>query len=173
MSDRANLASAIATMETESQAISGVLLMLEVGGRQNLLIRLGEDGGIHRLGSGSVERIERDRFIGTTTPEAFEKLRAKITPRLLHWCGQSRSHPVPRGEACELVIAFKQADGHEVMMAWQFGSLSKWPPPEVCEFMAAAIEATDPWYEEQKKLVRLRAQSAEYEWWQFFTIPPA
>ncbi len=173
MSDRTNLAAAIRTLDCETQPITGMLVMLEVGGRQALLIRLGGDGSIHRLGSGSLDRIERDRFIGTTTPEPFRDLSAKITPQLLQWCGQSRSHPAPRGEACELVVAFKQADGEEQMMAWQYGSLSKWPPPEICEFVAAAVEATEPWYEDQKKVLGQRTRRAEYEWWPFFSLPHA
>jgi hypothetical protein len=173
MNERTALSRAQLAVESEERAISGVLVMLEAGGRQVLLVRLGADGSIHRLGSGSLDRIERDRFIGTTRPEAFRKVAEKITPPLLHWCGQSRSHPALRGEPCELVVAFKRADGEEQMMAWHFGSLSKWPPPEVCEFVDAVIEATQPWYEEQKELLGLRARRAEYEWWQFFTIPPA
>lgn len=144
--------------------------MFEVGGRQTLLIRLGEDGSIHRLGTGSLEKEERDRFIGSTSRDAFERVRARVTPQLLEWCGQVRSHPSPRGQSCELVVAFKLADGEERMMCWQYGSLSLWPPPEVCEFVDTAIQATDPWYEEQKDAVRLRAKRAEYEWWQFFRI---
>ena len=80
----------------EQNAISGVLVMLDVGGRQALLIRLGEDGSIHRLGSGSLENPERDRYIGTTSREPFEQVRARVTPQLLDWCGQVRTHPVPR-----------------------------------------------------------------------------
>lgn len=160
------------TVETEPSVICGVLVMLEVGGRQALLVRLGEDGSIHRLGTGSLETLERDRFIGNTDPETFRQVHERITPRLLDWCGESRSHPAPRGETCELVIAFKHADGRERLMAWEYGSLSKWPPPEVLDFVDAAVEATRPWYEEQRKQVRLRTQKAEYEWWRSFTVPP-
>ena len=59
------------------------------------------------------------------------------------------------------------------MMCWQYGSESRWPPREVCDFVAAAIEATAPWYEEQKSAVQVRAKRAEYEWWDFFRIPQA
>jgi hypothetical protein len=159
-------------LSAESADLTGVLVMLEVAGRQVLLIRLGADGSIHRLGSGSLESVERDRFIGETDPELFRLVGERITPRLLDWCGESRSHPAPRGELCELVIAFKRADGRELMMAWEYGSLSKWPPPEILEFVDAAVEATRPWYEEQRKQVRLRAQRAEYAWWRSFTVPP-
>jgi hypothetical protein len=173
MNDSRELMGGRLAHETEQNGICGVLVMVDVAGRQKLLIRLGEDGSIHRLGNGSLEGAERDRYIGTTSRDAFEQVRSRITPQLLEWCGQVRSHPSPRGEKCELVVAFKTADGEELMMCWQYGSESRWPPQEVCDFVAAAIQATDPWYEEQKNGVRLRAKRAEYEWWHFFRIPSA
>ncbi len=172
MRDSLEKALARTIVEPEPSDICGVLVMLEVGGRQVLLVRLGADGGIHRLGSGSLETVERDRFIGSTAPEAFGRLHEKITPRLLEWCGESRAHPAPRGEVCELVIAFKQADGRELLTAWEYGSLSKWPPQEVLDFVDAAIEATQPWYDDQKKQIRIHTQKAEYQWWRSFTVPP-
>ena len=159
--------------DLEPATFTGVLVVLELGGRQVLLLRLGADGGVHRLGSGSLDSLERDRFIGTTTPDSFLQVCGKITPQLLHWCGQPRCHPAPRGEVCDLLIAFKQADGQEQSMVWEYGSLSKWPPPEVLDFVAAALEATRPWYEEQKRQLRLKTQRAEYEWWRSFTVPHA
>lgn len=173
MNERMELARARQALEAEQAVITGILVLLEVGGRQELLIRLGADGSIHRMGSGALERRETDRFIGATTPRAFESLRSKITPQLLSWCGQSRAHPSPRGETCDLVIAFRRADGQETMMAWQYGWVSKWPPAEVLAFVEAAVEATNPWYEEQKGQLRARTERAEYEWWRFFNLPQA
>lgn len=172
MRERIERAMARTAVEAEPSDITGVLVMQEVGGRQVLLVRLGADGGIHRMGTGSLDSLERDRYIGTTTPGGFQEVHEKITPRLLDWCGESRSHPAPRGEVCELVIAFKQADGRELMMAWEYGSLSKWPPPEVLEFVDAVVEATQPWYEQEKRQVRVRTQRSEYAWWRSFTVPP-
>ena len=117
-------------------------------------------------------RSDRDRFIGTVDPEVFRQLSSKINPALLAWCGQSRSHPAPRGELCDLVLAFKKADGQELTMAWRYGSHSKWPPDEVLGFVEEAVRATEPWYEEQKKELVKKTKRAEYEWWQFFSLPP-
>lgn len=173
MNERVEVRRAQRVLEAEAVAFCSVLVVLEVGGRQALFLRIGADGGIHRLGSGSLETFERDRFIGVTTPETFRELSAKITPELLGWCGQPRSHPAPRGETCELVLAFKREDGEESMMAWRYGSCSKWPPREVLDFVDAAVEATRPWYEEQQRQLRLRLQRAEFEWWDFFKLPHA
>jgi len=173
MTNRLDRAAVREALEAQPSALCGVLVMVSVGGEQALFIRLGADGGIHRLGVGSLDTGERERFIGTTTPETFERVRAKVTPELLKWCGQGGSDPYPRGEVCELVVALKQPDGEESMMCWRYGLDSQWPPPEVCEFVAAAVEATDPWYEEQKDAVRRRSQQDSYAWWQFFALPHA
>jgi hypothetical protein len=172
MNERTELVRAQRAIDTEEQTILGVLIMLEVAGRQALLLRLGAEGTIHRLGSGSIEKLDRDRFIGTVDPEVFRQLSSKINPALLAWCGQSRSHPAPRGELCDLVLAFKKADGQELTMAWRYGSHSKWPPDEVLGFVEEAVRATEPWYEEQKKELVKKTKRAEYEWWQFFSLPP-
>lgn len=171
MKERTELIRAQRMIATEDQAILGILIMLEVGGRQALLLRLGADGGVHRVGTGSIETLERDRFIGAMDPEVFLGLASKISPALLSWCGQSRSHPAPRGELCELVIAFRQADGRELTMAWRYGTHSKWPPDEVLEFLDEAVRATEPWYEEQKRDLQSKTRRAEYEWWPFFRLP--
>ena len=173
MKERTELIRAQRAIEIEDQTILGFLVALEVGGKQALLLRLGADGNIHRLGTGSLEKLERDRFIGHLDPEVFRELASKITPGLLSWCGQSRSHPAPRGEVCELVVAFKKADGPELTTAWRYGTHSKWPPEEILDFVTEAVRATDPWYEEQKKELQRKTRRAEYEWWQFFSFPSA
>ncbi len=172
MNERTEVIRAQRMVESEQQEILGILILLEVGGRQALLVRLDADGSVHRLGSGSIEKLERDRFIGAVDPEIFSRLASKATPALLSWCGQSRSHPAPRGELCNLVIAFKQADGQELTTAWRYGTHSKWPPEEVLDFVEEALRATDPWYQQEKGQLQLQARRAEYEWWQFFSLPP-
>jgi hypothetical protein len=173
MIERTTVVNAQRMIDIEQQSIVGVLVMLEVAGRQALLLRFGADGTLHRLGRGSVERLETDRFIGTVDPDAFRDLAAKVTPGLLSWCGQTRAHPSPRGELCELVLAFKQADGRELTMAWRYGTHSKWPPQEIFEFIDAAVGLTDPWYEEQKQTLKRETQRAEYQWWPHYSLPTA
>jgi hypothetical protein len=171
MQQRSEVIHAQRAIAAEDQTIVGLLVMLDVGGRSALLVRLGADGGVQRLGSGSIETLERDRFIGALDPEIFRGLSSTIGPSLLSWCGQSRSHPSPRGELCDLVIAFRTADGRELSMAWRYGTHSKWPPPEVLEFVEEAVRATEPWYQDQKRELVLQTQRAEYEWWPIMSLP--
>jgi hypothetical protein len=53
-----------------------------------------------------------------------------------------------------LTVGFQKSGGQELITEWRYGSESQGPPPEVCEFVVAAVEATDPWFEQQKAMVR-------------------
>lgn len=129
---------------------AGITITMHVAGEQALFIMLFRDGTINRAGTGSVENAERDLFIGRTDPTLFAQLQGRIRPEILQWCGQKRSHPQPEGKICELSVGFKRADGQELMTEWRYGSESQGPPPEICQFVLSAIQATEPWFEQQK-----------------------
>ena len=134
--------------------IHGILVTLKIGDEQSLFVMLGSDGSINRLGTGAVDNTERDMFIGRTEPGLFQQLRQQVTPQLLAWCGQSRTAPEPKGKNCELTVGFKRANGEELMSGWRYGSESMGPPPEVAQFVVAAVRATDPWFEKQQAMAR-------------------
>jgi hypothetical protein len=139
---------------SERDDIHGILVTLLIGGEQSLFIMLGSDGSINRLGTGAVDNAERDMFIGKVGSQPFEQLRNKVSQELLGWCGRQLSDPQPQGKVCELTVGFQRADGQESMTRWRYGSESQGPPPEVCQFVVAAVEATDPWFEQQKTMSR-------------------
>jgi hypothetical protein len=132
----------------------GIMVTLTVGGEQSLFVMLGADGSINRVGNGAVDNTERDMFIGRTDPALFRSLRDQITPDLLAWCGQSRVDPQPQGKVCELTVGFKRVSGDELLTEWRYGSESMGPPPEVAQFVVAAVRATDPWFAQQQAMVR-------------------
>jgi hypothetical protein len=152
----------------ERDDIRGILVTLKVGNDQALFVMLGADGSINRMGTGSVNNTELDMFIGRTSPEVFHQLRGRVTEALLGWCGQSLSAPEKRGKVCTLTVGFQIADGQERITAWEYGSESQGPPPEVCDFVVAAVETTTPWYEQQKTIVSRRGQEGGKKWWQFW-----
>jgi hypothetical protein len=45
----------------------------------------------------------------------------------------------------------KYADGRLAKSGWRYGSESQGPHPEVCAFVAAAVEATEPWFQREKQ----------------------
>jgi hypothetical protein len=142
------------TPEPITNEFRGIMITLLVGAEQSLFIMLGADGGINRVGTGEVDNTERDMFIGRTDAALFADLQEQITPELLAWCGQSRVDPEPRGKVCELTVGFKQANGEELLTAWRYGSESQGPPPEVGQFVVAAVRATDPWFARQRAMIR-------------------
>jgi hypothetical protein len=41
--------------------------------------------------------------------------------------------------------------------AWRYGSNSQGPHPEVRQFVVAMVQATEPWFQQQKKLTKRSA----------------
>jgi hypothetical protein len=141
------------TSEPTADEFHGIMVTLLVGGEQALFIMLGLDGSINRVGTGAVDNTERDMFIGRGDPAIFRSLQQQITPELLAWCGQSRADPDPHGPVCELTVGFKRSNGEEEVIVWRYGAESM-GPPEVTRFVVAAVVITDPWFTEQKAMVR-------------------
>lgn len=134
--------------------IVGIIVELHVGEELSLFILLGKDGTINRMGNGSVDDIERQLFIGKISPDLFLRVRARVTAGVIHFLGQQLAAPRPKGKLCELAVVFTYADGRDATTAWRYGSESQGPHPEVREFVMAAMEATEPWFEQQKEMVR-------------------
>lgn len=151
----------------ERNRISGILVRLNVESAPYLLVALDADGNIERLGRG-----ERESLSGTGAEKLFESLREKVTPGVLKWAGQSWSDPFPRGKPCQLLLGFKQGDGRETLTRWDYGSESPEPPPELLDFVVAAVETTNPWYRRQKEIERRRRQPREAIGWHLVSLWP-
>lgn len=130
--------------------LKAILITLHIADQQALFIMLAADGTINRMGAGSVADTDRDLFIGRTSPELFEDLQRRIGADLLRWLGHY-ADPSPHGDLCRLTVGFQRADGVEEMSHWQYGAKSQGPPPPVREFVAAAVAATDSWFQQQKQ----------------------
>lgn len=161
MIQRAKVAPALKTPSIERSDLCGVLVRLDVEGSKALFLRLSSDGSIERLGTSG-----RDILDGIAAPKLFERLIQKVSPQLLRWVGQSWADPAPLGKPCLLVVGFRQLDGQESLMRWEYGSESYEPPPEVLEFVMSAVEVTNPWLGERKTMGRVlkRRPPQEAEW---------
>ncbi len=143
------------TNRTDNPAdITGFFTSLFMGEEQVLFIGLFGDGTINRMGTGSLENLEKDMFIGKTFPDVFEDLKKMISSDLLQWFNSQHSDPASKGMPCKLTLGLKQRDGKELISIWQYGSESTSPPPEVYEFLLKSIEFTNPWYEERKRATK-------------------
>jgi DNA-binding response OmpR family regulator len=142
----------VAPSSSNGEDIAIIMITLNVGSDPSLFILLSSDGTINRMGNGSIDPIERHLFIDRIDLEVFRRIRASITPGVLHWLGQVLVAPEPKGKLCELELAFQRGDGRGARTKWRYGSKSQGPHPEVCAFVATVVEATNPWYEERMKL---------------------
>jgi hypothetical protein len=139
-----------------TEDITGTYVVLKIGGTQALFAMLAADGSINRLGNGSLKNPENDMFIGMTDPSLFSNLRPEISKELLDWCGSQRTAPHIEGDVCDLTVGFMRTDGSELTSVWRYGSRSQGPPPVVASFVVALANATDPWFEDQKRTNKKR-----------------
>jgi hypothetical protein len=130
--------------------LSEISVMVDAGGAQAFYIVLSADGTIRRRRAGADGAPDLDTVIGTDLPELFEQVRSMITPQLLQWCRPLRPKAALCGELRELEVRLKHADGHEEMSRWRNGADASGPPPQVIEFAAATVEATNRWYEQRR-----------------------
>lgn len=130
--------------------VTGVAMSLKVDQDLSLFALLAADGSINRLGTGAVDNTEKEMFIGVINdPKPFQNLRAQISPDLFKWIG-GRGAQSSKGKICELTIWLFLPNKREHTIYFKYGSESIGPPPEVSRLVLAAIDETNPWYEQFK-----------------------
>jgi len=153
-------------VELTKGSIKGILLDLEVEGAQSLFVLLADDGAVNRLGTGTVDNDERDLFIGLAEEPMFEQLRDKFQPE---WMSRDGEYDVvdKEGRTCTLTIIVTFDGGRELSWRFRYGSESNGPPDDICEFVAAAVRLTEPWYQDQK-LIAASGPRTSKPWWKFW-----
>lgn len=130
--------------------ITGVAMSLKADDELLLFALLAADGSINRLGTGTVDNTEKEMCIGVISdPKPFENLRAQISRDLFKWIG-GRADQSPKGKICELTIWLFLPNKGERTIYFKYGSESIGPPPEVSRLVLAAIDETNPWYEQSR-----------------------
>jgi len=147
--------------------IEAVHVTLKIAGKQALFILLTADGTINRLGTGSVKNQDNDLFIGVTQEPLFKRLLANLNDEMLHHLG---GYDVPEqlGVPCELSIGLSFAGDDENGFGFRYGSESQGPPREIVQFVTVAVQITDPWFHEQKRMVGNTPSKRKRAWWKFW-----
>lgn len=140
--------------EPVEDEIEGVVMRRNLDDVQTFFLMVTDDGGLTREGTGALDDMEPVMFMAGSDPDAFEAVRKRITPELLKWCGQSPESHAVRGKVVELSIQFGFAGDKEEVIEWRYGTESEGPPAVIERFVAAAIRASDPWYQEQLRMHR-------------------
>jgi hypothetical protein len=145
--------------------ITAVHITLEIDGKQSLFVLLSQDGTVNRLGTGAVNNAENDLFIGISSEPLIEQAKQSLTDDMLDHMG-GYDVPDQKGASCKLSIGFQFADGGENGFGFSYGSESQGPPQEITQFVVAAVEATEPWYQSQKKMTG--GGGSTKPWWKFW-----
>jgi len=147
--------------------INAVNITFEKGGKQALFILLAADGTINRMGTGSVSNKDNALFIGVTQERLFDQLMTKLNDDMLDHMG-GYDVPEQRGVSCKLAIGLSFANAGDNGFGFRYGSESEGPPRDIIEFVNAAVQLTDAWFHQQKKMVG-KADSADRKpWWKFW-----
>ena len=149
----------------DGPALREISVRVDAGGEQAFFIVLGADGSVRRRGAKSPDGPGRDLVICTAQVDLFEEVRALITPELLRWCRPANPAPPAPGELRELEVRLQQADGRQLLSRWQSDGAGGSPPPQVIEFAAATVKATNRWYERQKAQPRTRPGRRDRPGW--------
>ncbi len=137
------------------EKVRAVIISLEADANVALFILLGSDGTVNRMGTGAPDNIEKAMYVGHTTDRLFTQLMAQVDERLLAHGGRYVL-PNPQGTLCTLKMLFqlhKTPQGPEIIgFEFVYGADSEGPPAQVSDLIIAAVEMTDPWFEEQKRI---------------------
>jgi hypothetical protein len=148
--------------------IQHILIILEVADKQVLFIVLDEDGSINRKGNGSPDCEDNDLFIGITSENLFSQVKLFITEEMQEFWGNKYDLPDKKGRLCCLNILYK---GEEIETGVQFlyGEFSQGPPNPFRTLVVKAVELTNNWHEQQKRIAfESKIAGKAKPWWKFW-----
>ncbi len=152
--------------------IAAVMITLKAGDNRALFILLAADGSINRQGTGAVNNQEHDLFIGVTKEPLFDQLMTYLDDEMLRFMG-GRDLPDQKGVPCMLSIGFSFRSADDNGFGFRYGSESIGPPHEIVQFVTAAVQLTNPWFNEFKQAARKsesgkKNHGKKKQWWRFW-----
>ena len=154
----------------KKKEINLVTLSLDINSKQSLFILLGKDGAINRIGSGTIKNKDKTLFIDNVEKKFLQRL-MKFVP--FDWSKLQGIYridiPDKKGKNCELQVLFKDEYNKDYGFVVTYGSRSEGPPNDIREFIINAVQITQPWFDEQKQILkqRIKHQSKNKSWWKF------
>jgi hypothetical protein len=153
-------------MKTEEIIL--VTISLYVGGAQSLFILLADDGTINRSGTGTRRNKDKTLFIKREKENFFQDLMKCVPEDWSKLKGIYKTDiPDKKGANCELQIIFKDKANKDYGFVVLYGSKSYGPAQDIYEIVVKAVEITDPWFNEQKQILKKTKQreSNKKPWW--------
>lgn len=148
--------------------IQHLLIILEVADKQVLFILLDEGGSVNRKGNGSPDCVDNDLFIGITSENLFSQVKPFIADEMKEFWGNIYDLPDKKGRPCSLKILIK-GDKIETGVQFLYGEFSQGPPNSFRTLVVKAMELTDKWHEQQKRIALKSNTAAKGKpWWKFW-----
>jgi hypothetical protein len=124
---------------------------LNIEDEPSLMILLHKDGTINRKGRGT-EEIDNNFYMGIQKDSLLSELNKSITSDFKSLLNRVNDYPDKKGKTCMLEITL--SDGKETKgVRYTYGSESMGPPIPIANYVKKAIELTDPWFNEQVKMI--------------------
>lgn len=135
-----------------AQKYDGVTINIDISNRNCLAILLAKDGTINRKGSGVVDTLDKNFFMGVTKDKLFDSLMNGISNDLLTYCNTNSSNCDTAKQTYKVEIAFGNNNYVCEIEHCVNGTLNDLPKP-IKEFIEKSIMVTDSWYQTQKNLL--------------------
>ena len=128
-------------------------LEVDISNKDVLMILLAKDGTINREGSGVIDTAGNNYFIGMTKEPVFDSLMHSITDSLISYFDKPNSNCDTTKANIKVTATF---DDKESTTGFEYcinGTQNDLPAP-IREYIANAMRLTDPWYQEQKSMIK-------------------
>jgi hypothetical protein len=134
------------------QKYDGVTIEVDIANNNCLAILLANDGTINRKGSSNLDPKEKNFFIGRANSKAFDSLMNELPQELLQYCDSRSPECDTSKQTCKVNITFGNNNFSCEIKYCVDGTTNNLPKP-IKNFIDKSITLTEPWYQEQQKLL--------------------
>ena len=129
--------------------IDALMMTLAHDGELAVVVLLGRDGEIRRMGSIPMGPEERGLYQGYIDPPLLDAALERLPAGFYDSLGQF-AEPEPQGQRMTLTVALRTTDGEELPYILDYGSASTGPPQDLVAFAMHALSITQGWYDTQR-----------------------
>ncbi len=138
-----------------TQQYDGVTIVVDIFNKNCLSILLANDGTINRKGSSAFDSKDRNFFLGLSNNNAFDSLMSGMPGGLMQYCNAAAPGCDTLKPNCRAKIAFGNNTSLCEIEYCVNGTIDSLPKP-IRDFIDKSISVTEPWYQEQLKMLKAR-----------------
>jgi hypothetical protein len=131
----------------------GTTIDVDISNQNCLAIVLAKDGAISRKGTTALDSADKDFFAGITKDPVFDSLINKLSNELVDYSNTTSPSCDTTKPTCKARISF---GNHQLAKSLEYcvnGTFNDLPAP-IKNYIINAIRVTEPWYQNQKKLLK-------------------